>query len=351
MPPAFRGRSARFATASRVCRRRFSRGSRFRHFPVARSRPTSACSIKRTDCRIYRQSKWYCIARNRACPTRPSSLHVIWRANWEISPLRPKNKWPRIAARPLHSSFFSGDLLRPHVLTFDPGDDNGLLHRVAAERLAELLIEQDFDEGGLALLLRFASILQRLRQLLRRLHGDALQAAALRDFCVAQMRIELGADKIVVVPENRMPLFRAPLIVAEDDHRNARPLLAADRAHFVHGDAEGTVAREADARHVGVADLRANDRWKAVTAWAEQAGSEIFPAFLESRVSVADGAVVADIARDDGVARQAGLDRAPRLTRRHAVAVTLARFRIPVGARIVFLVIHAGKRLQPFGFR
>src|SRR6185312_14081767 len=95
----------------------------------------------------------------------------------------------------------------------------------------------------------------------------------------------------------------------------------------------------------------ADNRREAVTAWAEQARREIFAAFLESRIGVADRAIVADIARDDRIARQARLNRAPRLTRRHAVAVALARICVPGRARIVFLVIHTGKRLQPFRLR
>ena len=88
---------------------------------------------------------------------------------------------------------------------------------------------------------------------------------------------------------------------------------------------------------------------KAVAAGPEQAGRQIFPALFEGRIGIADGAVVADVAGDDRVFRQAGLDRAPGLPRRHAVGVALARVRIPCGARIVVLMIHAGKRLQPPG--
>ncbi len=163
------------------------------------------------------------------------------------------------------------------------------------------------------------------------------------------MRIELGADEVVVVPEDGIALLGTPLVVAEDAHGDARPLLAADRAHLAHGDAEGAVACEAHARGVGVADLGADDRGEAVAARTEQAGREVFAAHLEGRVGIADRAVVADVGRYDGVLRQPGLDGAPRLTRRHAIRIARARVRVPRGARIVVLVVHAGQRLQPGG--
>jgi hypothetical protein len=38
--------------------------------------------------------------------------------------------------------------LRTHVVTADAGHHHRLLHRVASERLAQFLIENDFDECG-----------------------------------------------------------------------------------------------------------------------------------------------------------------------------------------------------------
>ena len=51
--------------------------------------------------------------------------------------------------------------------------------------------------------------------------------------------------------------------------------------------------------------------------------------------------------RDDRVLRQAGLDRAPRLPRRHPLGIALAGALVPRRAGIVVLVIHARQRLQP----
>ena len=98
----------------------------------------------------------------------------------------------------------------------------------------------------------------------------------------------------------------------------------------------------------GIADLGADDRRKAVTARPEQPRRQIFAALFERRIGVSDRAVVADVAGDDGVARQSRLNRAPGLTRRHPLLVALARVLVPGRARIVFFMIHARKRLQPF---
>src|SRR6185369_9362741 len=178
---------------------------------------------------------------------------------------------------PNHSS----DLLRAHVFAADTGHHRRLLHRVAAERLAELLIENHLDEGRHALLLSLAGRAQRLGQLGLRLYCHAFQSATFRDLCIAEMRIELGSDEIIVEPENRIALFRAPLIVAEDHHRDAGIFLAPDRAHLAHRDPKGAVAGKAYAGNVGIADLGADDRGKAVAAWAEQPGRQIFPSLVE----------------------------------------------------------------------
>src|ERR1700728_5027072 len=161
------------------------------------------------------------------------------------------------------------------------------------------------------------------------------------------MRIEFGADEVVVEPEDRIALLGAPLIIAEHDHGDAGPLFAADRAHLVHGNAEGAVAGKADARRIRIADLGADDRREAVAAGPEQTRRQIFAALLEGRIGVADSAIVADVARYDGIFRQTSLDGAPGLPRRHAVGIALACVFVPGRARIVVLVIHAGKRLPP----
>ncbi len=47
--------------------------------------------------------------------------------------------------------WMSDVLLRPHVRALDASHLHRLLHRVAAEGLTQLLVEDDFDEGGHAL--------------------------------------------------------------------------------------------------------------------------------------------------------------------------------------------------------
>src|SRR6185312_6505288 len=158
---------------------------------------------------------------------------------------------------------------------------------------------------------------------------------------IAQIGIEFGADEIVVVPEDRIAFLGAPLVIAEHHHGDPRPFLAANRAHLVHRDAERSVTGETDAGRVGIADLGSDDRRKSIAARSEQARRQIFAALLEGWIGVADRAVVADIAGDDGVARQTGLNRAPGLARRHPLLVALACVLVPGRARIVFLMIHA----------
>ena len=75
------------------------------------------------------------------------------------------------------SALRSGRGLLAHVLRVDACHHDRLLHRVAAEGLAQFLVENDLDEGGLPLLLRFAALLQRSRQLRLRADDDALEAA------------------------------------------------------------------------------------------------------------------------------------------------------------------------------
>src|SRR5271168_4388973 len=95
-------------------------------------------------------------------------------------------------------------LLHAHVLAPDARHPDGLFHGVAAERLAKLLIKYDLDEGRNAFLLRLAGLAQRLGQFGGRSGRDALKSAALGDFGIAEMRVELGADEVVIKPENRI---------------------------------------------------------------------------------------------------------------------------------------------------
>src|SRR6476620_10770223 len=231
------------------------------------------------------------------------------------------------------SSNYLSHLLRAHIFTRDARYDDRLLHGVAAERLAKLLIEDHRNEGGDALLLRLAGLAKCLRQFRLRFHYYALEAARFGHLCIAEMRIEFGANEIVVVPEDRIALFRAPLVVAEDDHGDAGPFLAADRTHFVHGNAERAVTGKADAWRIGIADFGADDRRETVAAGSEQARRQVFPSFVERRIGV--------VAGDDCVLWQGRLNRAPGLPRRHAVGIALACVFIPCGAWIVILVIHA----------
>src|SRR5271168_3822065 len=132
--------------------------------------------------------------------------------------------------------------LRTQVFASDPCDDNGPLHRVASKRLAEFLIENNLDKSSDSFLLVLAGLLHRFGHFGLRPGDDAVEAASLRDLGVAQMWIKFGADKVVVIPKDRIALFGAPLVVAENGHGDSRPLLASDRAHFVHRNAEGAVS-------------------------------------------------------------------------------------------------------------
>src|SRR6476661_10908242 len=80
--------------------------------------------------------------------------------------------------------------LRPHVLALDPGDNHRLLHRVAAERLAELLVEDHLDKGCDLALLRRARLFQCRRQFVLRFDRHALETATLRNLGVAQIWVE-----------------------------------------------------------------------------------------------------------------------------------------------------------------
>ena len=61
--------------------------------------------------------------------------------------------------------------LRTYVFFLDSSNDDGLLHGVAAERLAQFLVQDDFDEGGLLVLhLVFHRLGQGLAQSFKNFH-------------------------------------------------------------------------------------------------------------------------------------------------------------------------------------
>ena len=70
--------------------------------------------------------------------------------------------------------------------------------------------------------LRLAGGLQRFGQFGRRTSVTP-EPAAFGDLGVAEMRIEFGADEIVVEPQDRIALLGAPLVIAEHHHGDARP--------------------------------------------------------------------------------------------------------------------------------
>src|SRR6056297_1000745 len=253
----------------------------------------------------------------------------------------------RVMRLPL--SFALRDLLGTHIVRADTCDGDGFFHGVAAEGFAEFLVDHGLDEGcGAVLHLVLDRLVQRVGELVHGARDDALEATGLGDAGVAHVVVKLGAHEIVVEPQGRVALFRAPLVVAEHDLGDAGPFAAPDRRQFVDRDAEGAVAGKAHHRHVGAADLGADDRRKAIAAGAKEARSEVFAALLEGRISVADGAVVADIRADDRLARQRGLDRAPGHARAHPVGLGLTGALVPAGAGIVVLVVHAAELLRPF---
>ena len=141
------------------------------------------------------------------------------------------------------------------ICTADASHFHRLLHRITPERLAKLLIKHDFDKGRNALLLCLASLLQRCRNLGLCADSDAFEATTLGNAGIREMRIKLGAHEIIIIPERRIALFGAPLIITENYHRNGGPLLAANRAHFRHRDTEGTITGKANDWNIGIANF------------------------------------------------------------------------------------------------
>src|SRR5487761_1108869 len=80
------------------------------------------------------------------------------------------------------------NVLGAHVLAPNAGYPDGLLHGVAAERFAKLLVEQHFNERGDAVLLLSAGLAQRLGQFRLGAHRHAFQSAAFGHFGEAELR-------------------------------------------------------------------------------------------------------------------------------------------------------------------
>src|SRR6056297_2472905 len=173
---------------------------------------------------------------------------------------------------PCAGSSMDSDLLSVHVGGVDTSDSDGLFHRVAAERVAEFLVEQHLDQRrGVVLHLILDRLIERVGERIHRLDLHALEAASLRDAGITHLLVKLGADEIIVEPQSRVTLFSAPLVVTEDDLRDRRPLLATDGGQLVDGDAKGAVPGKAHDGHVRLADLGADDRRQAIATGAEEA--------------------------------------------------------------------------------
>ena len=203
------------------------------------------------------------------------------------------------------------------------------------------MVDHGFDQRGLTFFLIFDCLIQGRSQFIHRVCNDTLQATCLGDTGVRNLLVQLGANKVVIEPQGRVPLFRTPLVVAEDDVCDRWPFATADCCQLVHRDAERAVTREADNRNIG---------WQAISAGAEQARCEVFPAFVEVRVCVADRAVVADVRGNDRLTRQCLLNRTPCHAGRHPLWFVGTRTLVPCGARIVIFVGHGGQLLLPSGF-
>ncbi len=69
--------------------------------------------------------------------------------------------------------------------------------------------------------------------------------------------------------------------------------------------------------------------------------------FVKGRIGIADGAIVADVGGNDGVLWQHFLNGAPCHARAHPVRLAVAGTFVPVGARIIVLMVHGRQLLQP----
>src|SRR5271154_6991997 len=254
-------------------------------------------------------------------------------------------------SRPCGRYILSSARLRTHVARIDARDGHRFLHGVSTEGVAEFLVEDYLDESGNAHGLRLARARERLAEFSLSRDRDPGEAAALRDAGIRKIRIEFRSDEIVMVPKRRIPFLRAPLIVTKDHHCDRRPFLAADRTHLVHRDAESAIAGESDHGRGGIADLRPDDRGKAIAAGSEQARREISPPLFEARISVADRAIISDVGGNDRCFWQRRLNGSPRLAWRHTGGLTIARPLVPCRPRIIILMIHRRELLQPGRFR
>lgn len=122
--------------------------------------------------------------------------------------------------------------MRTHSGGINTCYDHRLLHLVATERFADLLIDDSFDEGGNTVVLSCAGGNDRGNQLRWRSRDHACETARLRHASVAEIGVEFGADEIIVAPQRRAVLLGTPLIVAEDHHSDRGPRLASDRSHL-----------------------------------------------------------------------------------------------------------------------
>src|SRR3546814_13762481 len=110
--------------------------------------------------------------------------------------------------------------------------------------------------------------------------SDVCSSDLLGHLRIAQVRVELGADEVVVVPQRGLALLGAPLVVAEDHHGDRRPLLAADRAPPVHRAPVGPLPGEPHPRPPAPAALGADHRGKTVYQQASHARSTALTALL-----------------------------------------------------------------------
>mmetsp|Transcript_105535 Transcript_105535/g.251454 ORF Transcript_105535/g.251454 Transcript_105535/m.251454 type:complete len:252 (+) Transcript_105535:147-902(+) len=224
----------------------------------------------------------------------------------------------------------------------DLGNLHGRLHGVPAERLPELLVQNHLNQGRLvALHLTLDGRGHGLLKLFDALGFDALQAAGSRHLGILDTYVEFGSDEVVLIPQCRISLFGAPLVIPEDHHGHTWPITSSARSQLVDRDAESSIARKANHRDSRVSDLSSQDGREAISARTEEARRQVLSRRGERRIGVADRAVVADVRRHDGLFRHHPHDGAPCLPWRQATGVRFPRPLVPSGALIIQLVVHA----------
>ena len=143
---------------------------------------------------------------------------LISRSGVEARDKLPRIKNPkrgRSGVSASSQSFVLGELLRPHVRLADARNRDRFLHRVAAERLAEFLVENAFDEGRLVVFhLTFDSGSERIGKLFGAANLNAFEATTFGDLRVFNAEVQFGADEVVVEPKGRIALFRTPLVLS-----------------------------------------------------------------------------------------------------------------------------------------